>query len=167
MSFIKTMLITGDTRAVLLIRILVGWVFVSEGIQKFLYPDMLGVGRFTKIGIPLPEVMAPFVGGVEVVCGTLILLGLLTRLAAVILLIDILVALVSTKVPILLGREFWIFNLPKVARYGFWGAASEARTDLSMFFGLLFLVIVGAGAWSADARLGSPRIDRTLSPRGH
>ena len=79
-------------KAILLIRILVGWVFLSEGIQKFLFPDSLGVGRFVKIGIPWPQVMAPFVGGVEIVCGSLLLIGLVTRLATVPLLIDIAVA---------------------------------------------------------------------------
>src|SRR5579864_663718 len=85
------------TKAVLLIRILVGWVFLSEGIQKFLFPAALGVGRFAKIGIPSPQIMAPFVGVVEIVCGALILIGLVTRLATIPLLIDISVALYSTK----------------------------------------------------------------------
>src|SRR6266699_4694534 len=85
-------------KAVLLIRILVGWVFLSEGIQKFLFPDSLGVGRFVKIGIPWPQVMAPFVGVVEIVCGALLLVGLITRLAAIPLLIDIAIALYSTKI---------------------------------------------------------------------
>src|SRR5215472_9676373 len=85
-------------KAILLIRILVGWVFLSEGIQKFLFPEALGVGRFVKIGIPWPQFMAPFVGVVEIVCGTLVLIGLLTRLATIPLLIDICVALYSTKI---------------------------------------------------------------------
>ena len=85
-------------KAVLLIRVLVGWVFLSEGIQKFLYPDALGVGRFVKIGIPWPQVMAPFVGVVEIICGALLLIGLMTRFATVALLIDIGVALYSTKI---------------------------------------------------------------------
>jgi putative oxidoreductase len=70
-------------KAVLLILILVGWVFLSEGIQKFLFPDSLGVGRFVKIGIPWPQVMAPFVSFVEIVCGALLLIGLMTRLASI------------------------------------------------------------------------------------
>ena len=82
----------------MLIRVLVGWVFLSEGIQKFLYPDALGVGRFVKIGIPWPQVMAPFVGVVEIICGALLLIGLMTRFATVPLLIDIGVALYSTKI---------------------------------------------------------------------
>src|ERR1700687_721098 len=70
-------------KAILLIRVLVGWVFLSEDIQKFLFPDSLGVGRFVKIGIPWPQAMAPFVGVVEIVCGSMLLIGLITRLATV------------------------------------------------------------------------------------
>ena len=88
-------------RATILIRILVGWVFVSEGIQKFVFPETLGVGRFTKIGIPAPGFIAPFVGAVEIACGLMLLLGLLTRIATIPLLIDITVAIISTKIPML------------------------------------------------------------------
>jgi putative oxidoreductase len=132
------------SKAVLLIRILVGWVFLSEGIQKFLFPDSLGVGRFVKIGIPSPQVMAPFVGVVEIVCGSLLLIGLVTRLATVPLLIDISVALYSTKIV-------------TFAKNGFWGTMHEARTDVSMLLGLVFLLLVGAGAWSLDAWLAQRR----------
>src|SRR6266478_3425818 len=131
-------------KAILLIRILVGWVFLSEGIQKFLFPDSLGVGRFVKIGIPWPQVMAPFVGVVDIVCGSLLLIGVMTRLAAIPLLIDICVALYSTKIVTL-------------AKNGFWGTLHEARTDLSMLFGLIFLLPVCAGAWSLDAWLAERR----------
>jgi uncharacterized membrane protein YphA (DoxX/SURF4 family) len=139
--------------AVIVIRILVGWVFLSEGIQKFLYPAALGAGRFEKIGIPWPHVMGPFVGGVEIVCGILLLAGLLTRLATIPLLISMCVAIISTKVPILLGHGFGPFSLPKLSQYGFWSMLHEARTDFSMFLGLLFLLLVGAGRWSLDAKL--------------
>jgi putative oxidoreductase len=131
-------------KAVLLIRILAGWVFLSEGIQKFLFPEALGVGRFLKIGIPWPHVSAPFVGTVEIVCGTLILLGLATRLAALPLLAVILVALYSTKIV-------------AFAKLGFWGTLHEARTDVSMLLALLFLLIVGGGSLSLDAALRSRR----------
>ena len=97
--------------------------------------------------------MAPFVGVVEIICGVLILLGLLTRLAAIPLIIDMLVAILSTKIPILLGHGFWGFGLRNLPYYGFWGFAHEARTDFAMLLGSLFLLIVGAGAWSLDARL--------------
>src|SRR3989442_9993138 len=128
-------------KAVFLIRILAGWVFLTEGIQKFLFPDSLGVGRFVKIGIPWPQVMAPFVGVVEIVCGTLLLIGFLTRQATVPLLIDIVVALYSTKIV-------------AFAKNGFWGTLHEARTDVSMLLGLVFLLLVGGGSFALDARLG-------------
>ncbi len=145
-----------DTRApaaVILIRLMVGAVFLEEGVQKFLFADLMGAGRLARIGIPAPNVMGPFVGAVEIACGALILAGLLTRPAALALLIDISVAILSTKVPILLGHGYWLFSLPKLQRYGFWSMASEARTDFSMFLGLIFLMIVGAGAVSGDAAL--------------
>ena len=131
-------------KAILLIRILVGWVFLSEGIQKFLFPDSLGVGRFVKIGIPWPQVMAPFVGVVEIVCGSLLLIGLVTRLATIPLLIDIGVAVYSTKIV-------------TFAKNGFWGTLHEARTDLCMLLGLIFLLLVGGGTWSLDAWLAGRR----------
>jgi uncharacterized membrane protein YphA (DoxX/SURF4 family) len=138
----------------ILIRLAVGLgVFFPEGIQKLIFPDIVGAGRFTNIGIPYPEIMGPFVGVAEIVCGALIILGLFTRLAAIPLVIIMIVALLSTKVPILLGHDFLIFHLPKVARYGFWSMMHEARTDLCMLLCSLYLLIVGAGAWSFDALL--------------
>lgn len=124
---------------ILLVRILVGWVFLSEGIQKFLFPAALGTGRFAKIGIPWPQYSAPFVGVVEVVCGTLLILGLFTSLASVLLLIDIAVAIATTKFPMLLKQ-------------GFWATLHEARTDFSMLFGLIALLLMGAGTLSLDHR---------------
>lgn len=148
---------TSAPGSVILIRIVVGGVFLSEGVQKFLYPAENGAGRFARIGIPSPDVMGPFVGVVEIVCGTLILLGLLTRLAAIPLIINMLVAILSTKIPILLGQGFWGFSLRNLPYYGFWGMAHEARTDFAMLLGSLFLLIVGAGALSLDARLTKRR----------
>jgi putative oxidoreductase len=156
MALLQKLIATSAPASVILIRLVVGGVFLSEGIQKFLYPAENGVGRFTKIGIPAPEVMAPFVGVVEIVCGALILIGLLTRLAAIPLIINMLVAILSTKIPILLGQGFWGFSLRTLPYYGFWGMAHEARTDFAMLLGSIFLLIVGAGAWSLDARLRKP-----------
>jgi putative oxidoreductase len=144
---------TTNKRAIALIRLLVGWVFIVEGILKFLLPEELGVARFTTIGIPAPHIMASFVGTVEIVCGTLVLIGLFTRLAAIPLLIDITVAIISTKIPIWLGHGYWGFTIPKLKHYGLLSMLHEARTDFSMVFGLVFLVIIGAGAWSLDARI--------------
>lgn len=123
--------------SVILVRLLVGWVFFSEGVQKFLFPAALGAGRFAKIGIPAPHFFAPFVGVVEIVCGLLVIVGFLTRLAAIPLVIDISVAIVSTKIPML-------------AKDGFWGTMHEARTDLCMLLGSLFLIAVGSGRLSLD-----------------
>jgi uncharacterized membrane protein YphA (DoxX/SURF4 family) len=125
---------------VILIRLLVGAVFLSEGIQKFLFPASLGVGRFVKIGIPSPEITAPFVGVVEIVCGAMIIAGFFMRVAAIPLLIDIIVAIATTKVPMLVHQ-------------GFWPMAHEARTDYCMLLGLLFLSIQGAGRCSVEQRL--------------
>ena len=127
------------SQAVVLIRILVGWVFASEGIQKFLFPAQLGVGRFAKIGIPAPQIMAPFVGTVEIVFGTLVILGLFTRLSTIPLLAVISVAIVTTKIPM-------------IAKTGMWSMLHEARTDFSMVLGLVFLLIAGGGLLSLDAR---------------
>jgi putative oxidoreductase len=144
---------TRGPSATVFVRILVGGVFLTEGILKFLQADELGAGRFARIGIPVPQVMGPFVGVVEIVCGSLVLVGLLTRLAAVPLLINISVALLSTKVPVLLGHGFWLFTLPKAPRYGLLSMLHEARNDFCMFFGLLFLLAVGAGTLSVDHAL--------------
>jgi uncharacterized membrane protein YphA (DoxX/SURF4 family) len=146
--------------ATFLVRIACGVVFLSEGIQKFLYPDALGAGRFAKIGIPAPETMGPFVGFIEVVCGALLLVGLLTRLAALPLIIDMVVALLSTKVPILIGRGYFLFAKPSGSKTGLWAMLHEARTDLSMLLCAAFLLVVGAGVHSLDARL-----DRRLGAR--
>jgi putative oxidoreductase len=136
----------------ILVRLLVGLVvFFPEGIQKLIFPDILGAGRFATIGIPSPNLMGTVVGGVETICGALIVLGLFTRLASIPLIVIMVVAIVSTKVPILLGHDFWIFHLPKLPRYGFWSMMHEARADFCMLLGSIYLLIEGGGAWSLDA----------------
>lgn len=122
-----------------LLRLMVGWVFLSEGIQKFLFPAALGAGRFVKIGIPAPQFCGPFVGITEIVCGTLLVVGLFTKLAVWPLLIDILVAIATTKIPMLFKQ-------------GFWSAMHEARTDFCMLLGLVAFALLGAGAASLDER---------------
>jgi uncharacterized membrane protein YphA (DoxX/SURF4 family) len=99
--------------------------------------------------------LGPFVGTVEIICGALIILGLLTRLAAIPLILTMIVAIVSTKVPILLGYDFWIFHMPRLPRYGFWSMAHEARADFCMLLGALYLLIEGGGRWSLDALLSN------------
>ena len=91
---------TRDSWLVDFIRLLVGLVvFFPEGIQKLLFPDIVGAGRFLRIGIPYPDIMSTFVGVVETVCGALIIVGLFTRLAAIPLIVIMIVAIVSTKIP--------------------------------------------------------------------
>ena len=123
----------------LLLRLLVGWVFLSEGIQKFLFPSALGAGRFEKIGIPSPQFTGPFVGVVEILCGAMLILGIATIYAVVPLLIDIGVAIATTKVPML-------------HKQGFWAAMHEGRTDFCMLLGLIAIACLGAGSWSFDRR---------------
>jgi putative oxidoreductase len=121
-----------------IVRLMVGLVFLSEGIQKFLFPDAIGAGRFAKLGIPYPDFFGPFVGAIEITCGFLLIIGLLTRFASIPLLVVILTAIYTTKIPILENK-------------GFWAAAHEGRADFCMLMGLLFLLIYGAGKYSADS----------------
>jgi len=129
--------------SILLIRLAVGLIFLTPGILKYTDPNM-GVGRFTRIGFPHPYFTTHFVGTFEILCGVLVLLGLWTRASAVPLLIVICTAIATTKVPELFR-----------AGQGFWYMVSDARTDFAMFCSLLFLISVGGGAWSLDARRGA------------
>lgn len=125
---------------ILLIRLMVGAVFLSEGIQKFLFPGLRGAGRFEKIGLPNPGFLGAFVGSFEILCGLLVLLGLLTRLATIPLIIIMLVALATTKSEVLTNE-------------GFWAMMHGSRTDWAMLLGSLFLLITGGGKWSFDLHL--------------
>lgn len=131
---------TDHSKTTILIRLMVGVVFLSEGIQKFLFPEAVGAGRFAKIGLPEPELLANFVGTFEILCGCLLLLGLFTRLAAIPLIMIMLVALISTKVPIL-------------SQDGFWEMLHASRTDWAMLIGSVFLLIRGGGWLSVDRQL--------------
>jgi uncharacterized membrane protein YphA (DoxX/SURF4 family) len=116
---------------------MVGGVFLSEGIQKFLFPDIRGAGRFETIGLPYPELLGFLVGGFEIACGFVILVGFAVRLAAIPLVVIMVVAIVSTKVP-------------QFAEKGVWEGLHASRTDFSMLMGSLFLLVMGAGSWSVD-----------------
>jgi len=137
----------------ILIRLVVGGVFLNEGVLKFLYPAAQAAGRFARIGLPHPELLGPFVATVETVCGAMLILGLLTRPAAVVLFIDISVAVLTTKIPVLLGHGYLGFALMQLPHYGFLSMVHEARTDFSMWFGLVFLLWTGPGRWSVDTLL--------------
>jgi putative oxidoreductase len=145
-TLLQRLLDASGPRANLVVRLLVGLVFLPEGIKKFLFPEQWGAGRFERIGIPAPEAMAQFVGGVEIVFGLLLLAGLLTRLATIPLIIDISVAIATTKLPLL-----WKATAVST-KVGFWSMQAESRTDFAMLMGLLFLLLAGGGAISLDAR---------------
>lgn len=131
-------------KAILIIRCSVGAIFLSEGIQKFLFPDSVGAGRFLSIGIPFPEFTAPLVGSFEILCGILVLLGLITRFAVIPLIVIITTAIITTKIPLLI-------------KSGFFKMAHEARTDYAMLLSLIFLFVVGAGWHSLDTYLSNRR----------
>ncbi|PZN97204.1 MAG: DoxX family protein [Alphaproteobacteria bacterium] len=149
----------GQVRWAILVRLSLAFVFVLEGYQKLILPQVLGAGRFAKIGIPMPELMGPFVGIVELACGLLMLVGLCARLAAVPLIVIMIVAIISTKVPILLGQDWLMFKLRDLDRYGFLSMTHETRTDFAMLMESLLILLAGAGRWSLDARRwrGRPR----------
>jgi len=137
MKFWNILIIATSDNRTLIPRLIVGLVFLSEGIQKFLFPELVGTGRFEKIGFSNPEFLAAFVATFEIVCGVLVIIGLLTRLASIPLLIIMATALVTTKIPILMNK-------------GFWSMAHEYRTDFAMTMLLIYLIIYGAGKFSFD-----------------
>lgn len=136
----KNIIQTDSSKTTIIIRLIVGAVFLSEGIQKFLFPAIRGAGRFEKIGLPSPEFLGSFVGTFEILCGAFILIGLLTRLASIPLIIIMLVAIATTKADVL-------------ANQGFWEMMHGSRTDWSMLLGSIFLLIKGGGYWSVDNKL--------------
>jgi|SRR5690554_2907399 len=141
---------TDYSSTTIIIRLMVGAVFLSEGIQKFLFPDLVGTGRFERMGFPEPIFFASFVGVFEILAGLLILLGFFTRGAAFAMILNMTVAIVVTKIPIGISESFGPFILRKLEMYGFWSMAHEIRTDFAMWLGSLFLIIRGGGKWSVD-----------------
>ncbi|OBA87619.1 DoxX family protein [Mycobacteriaceae bacterium 1482268.1] len=134
--------------AVVLIRLYVGLIFAGEGVLKFLRPDALGPGRFEKAGIPAGAILANLDGTVEILCGVLILVGLMTRLATVPMIVDMIGALTITKFPLLWG------DAPLYPKEGgFWDFFHEGRLEMAMLCGSVFLLVVGAGAYSLDSRV--------------
>ena len=147
------------TRTTFLVRLAVGGVFLSSGLVKFLF-DNQGPGRFAKIGLPAAPQLAHFVGGVEVVGGALLIVGLFVRLAALPLIIDMLVAIATTKLPLLFGvGPEPVAAPPKIV---FWAFTYQARLDITMPVACVFLVSVGAGLWSLDAILSRRRWEGRL-----
>ena len=128
---------TTNDKFIILIRLLVGIVFLSEGIQKFVFPEVRGAGRFEVIGLPAAEFLGYFVGSFEVICGVLVLVGAYTRIAVLPLISIMAIALITTKIPILIDA-------------GFWEMAHASRTDLAMLLCCIFLLAKGSGYFSID-----------------
>jgi uncharacterized membrane protein YphA (DoxX/SURF4 family) len=131
---------TENNNGAIFIRLTVGLIFLAEGIQKYLFPELLGTGRFLTIGFSHPAFWAYFTGTFEIICGVLIIIGLITRVASIPLIIIMITAFISTKIPILLHK-------------GIWPWAHEYRTDFAMTLLLLYLLIYGAGRWSVDSKI--------------
>ncbi len=147
------------TSATALVRAAVGFVFLTSGLLKFLYENQ-GAGRFGKIGLPHPHELAAFVGATEIACGALVLVGLFLRPAAIALAVDMIVAIATTKLPLLFGAgPEPVAAAPKT---GFFAFAYQARLDLTMLVACAFLVAVGAGLFSLDAILARRRWEARL-----
>jgi uncharacterized membrane protein YphA (DoxX/SURF4 family) len=143
-------------------RLMVGGVFLSEGILKFVYPNQ-GVGRFTKLGIPMPELTANFIGGLEIVGGLLLIAGLFTRVIAIPFIVEMVVAILTTKIALYLGTSPLPLP-PALPKVGLWAVMHEARSDYAQILTSIFLLVVGPGSWSLDAVLRRRREAR-IAPK--
>jgi putative oxidoreductase len=147
--------------ATILLRLMAGGVFLWEGILKFVYVNQ-GVGPFTKIGIPAPSQMATFVGVLEIVGGVLVITGFLTRLIAVPFIIEMVVAMLSTKIALYLGTSPLPLP-PAPPQVGLWAVLHEIRSDYAQIMTVIFLLIVGPGRLSVDALMARTRKERRQS----
>jgi len=141
--------------SILLLRLMAGGVFLWEGILKFVYTNQ-GVGRFTKLGMPFPAFTADFVASLEIVGGLLLITGLVTRMIAVPFIIEMIVAILSTKISMFLGTS--PLPLPPVLpKVGIWAVLHEVRSEYAQIMTVIFLLINGPGRWSLDALLQKRR----------
>ena len=146
---------TDGPKSTIFLRVMVGGVFLWEGILKFVYANQ-GIGRFTKLGMPLPHFTADFVACLEIVGGLLLLTGLMTRLIAVPFIFEMIVAILSTKISLYLGTS----PLPLPAappKIGMWAVLHEVRSEYAQLLTVVFLMINGPGRWSLDALLNRER----------
>jgi len=151
---------TDGPKASILIRLMAGGVFLWEGILKFVYHNQ-GGGRFALIGIPLPETMATFVAVLEIVGGILLISGLFTRLITIPFIVEMLVAMLSTKIAIYLGTSPLPLP-PAPPQTGLWAVLHEIRSEYAQLMSIIFLLIAGPGPWSLDALLARKRGSRAV-----
>jgi putative oxidoreductase len=135
----ERILATESSGSILFIRLMVGGVFLSEGIQRFIFPADLGSGHLVDIGFPMPYFSAYFGGLTEIFCSLLILAGLYTRLAAVAVLIITVFSIVAIRFPLMVDQ-------------GLWRMLHVARTDWCMLLGACYLILKGGGKWSLDRK---------------
>jgi len=146
--------------SVLFLRLMAGGVFLWEGILKFVYVNQ-GVGRFTKLGMPFPHLTANFIGYLEIVGGLLLLSGLLTRLIAIPFIIEMIVAILSTKISLYLGTSPLPLP-PSPPQFGMWAVLHEVRSEYAQLLTTAFLLVNGPGKWSLDALLQRKRSTRQV-----
>jgi putative oxidoreductase len=142
---------TDGPASVLFLRLMAGGVFLWEGVMKFVFVSQ-GVGRFTKLGIPFPHFTADFVGYLEIVGGLLLLSGLMTRLIAIPFIIEMIVAILSTKISMYLGTSPLPLP-PSPPQFGMWAVLHEVRSEYAQLLTTAFLLLNGPGKWSLDALL--------------
>jgi putative oxidoreductase len=138
---------------ILIIRWMTGTVFFWEGILKFVYANQ-GVGRFTKLGFPFPETTAHFVAVGEILGGLLLLLGLFTRVTALYFIIQMIVAILSTKITLYLGTSPLPLP-PAPPRTGIWAVLHEVRSEYAQLLTCLYLLLEGPGRRSLDFRIST------------
>ncbi len=151
-------------RATILLRVMAGTVFLWEGVMKFVFPNQ-GVGRFAKLGFPAPHFTASADAWFEIVGGALLIAGLLTRAIAIPFIIEMLVAMASTKIPLFLGTSP-LPSPPVPPQVGFWAVLHEIRSEYAQLACCAFLLIAGPGPWSLDALRAKPATLKAL-PLAH
>ncbi len=152
----------GAPKATVWIRLMAGWVFFWEGVIKFVFVNQ-GVGRFTKLGMPMPDTLAPAIAVLEIVGGLALLAGFLTRPFALLFIGEMIVAILSTKISLYLGNSPLPLP-PAPPQIGFWAVLHEWRSDIAQLFCSLFLLLEGPGPWSLDALLGSSPARSPVTP---
>ncbi|HEX6251512.1 MAG TPA: DoxX family protein [Gemmatimonadaceae bacterium] len=148
----RSILRTDAPAAVLLVRLAVGFTFMVAGSSKL--RDLSSTsGFFEGIGFPAPAELAAMVGTFELLGGMLVLLGLFTRIAVLPLIVIMIMAILSTKIPTLVGGPFGPFAAPRGPNTGLAAFLTASRLDFSMLMTTVFLLITGAGPTSVDAKL--------------